>query len=124
MKTLLIAVLIGLAGPTLAYGQTVVQQVKKDGKQIVTEVEQIQPPPPVKGQPEAGAPSATSLVLKANNWLCGREFTDEKGRRWKMTSGAPYDFRPTALSGWHLVTVDGKNCFFTTTGKLFTQIGG
>lgn len=123
MRPVLLASALCLIAPSLALSQPIVQTVKKDGKQVITEIEQVEPPPPVKGQPDAGKGTASSVVFKANNWKCGREFTDEKGRRWRMTAGTPYASPPpAALSGWHIVTEDGRNSFYTTGGKLFAQV--
>lgn len=96
--------------------------VQRIGKQVITEVEEVKPPPPVQGKIDAGGASATAMLVTARNWRCGGAlFDDEQGRRWRLVNGLPQKDQPGQLSGWRLVATAGEPRFFTTDGRLFMR---
>jgi hypothetical protein len=121
MKAILLATAISFIGATAARAQAINLHVNKSGRQVITELEQIKPPPPVDGKVVVPGASATSIVMIARDWRCGRFFSDDQGRRWMLASGPVMTQRPENLSGWRLVTVDGQYSFFTVTGRLFVR---
>jgi hypothetical protein len=115
---------------TAATGERTVMKTVKKGKQSITTLDTIKPPPdlkvgegvkppPVEGKQEFGSAWARGVVLDAKDWLCGRCFTDEFGRRWCLVYGAPFAEKPGAVSGWLLHPVDGGLHFYSTNGRLY-----
>jgi hypothetical protein len=144
MRALVLAVLAAAIFTPAAAAQQVVTQVQKNGKQVVTEIQvseqvnppvvdakkngkpapengQIKPPPAVEGKAEGDIPAASAQVMKVHDWKCGRYFTDDQNKRWKLLAGPPIEHHPNQLSGWRLSTVDGQVAYFTITGRLFQQ---
>jgi hypothetical protein len=129
MKPTLIAVTLCLICIGSARGQ---QQVYTDrdpfpapkGKQVITELPpppaEVLPPPKGDGKTEQPAkPSSTAGVMRVRSWDGLRSFSDMEGTVWKLMSGYPYENRPAQMSGWYLVSTDGRRFFFADSGKLF-----
>src|SRR3954447_26305227 len=97
MKTRILLTLFGVAAlaTAVAAQDRVVTRTTKVGKGTVTTFETVRPPaglPPilkgdkVKPDPDKkvdlGTAWAKAVVLDARDWVCGRCFTDEFGRRF------------------------------------------
>lgn len=75
--------------------------------------------PPVEGKRQIGDAWAKGVVLEAHDWLCGRCFTDETGRRWCLVYGVPYSEKPPLVSGWIIQPENNVLHFFTVNGRLY-----
>src|SRR5262245_9161994 len=105
------ALLTAIAFAAPAFGQTapIVQtNEQKIGKQVVTEVRQLEP---AKNPPEP-----MSASLESKDWKCGQQFTDQLGRVWRMSVGPADSAKGPQQTGWIVTSPDNRTMFITTQG--------
>jgi hypothetical protein len=118
-QTVLLALIASLFLAGRADAQVVVQ-TQKVGKQSISTLEPVKAPADKKlGQD--GLLEGKGVVLDANQWVCGRVFTDGLGRTWSLVEGPPLRTKPNVASGWTFHMPDGKTFFLTVSGSLYRQ---
>jgi hypothetical protein len=118
---------IGVAAPP-----DVVIQDKKIGKQRITTLEPVAPataPAAARGPAELADPPALlkpaepeACTLMAQDWKCGRCFTDELTRRWCLISGPAYSLKPPEVKGWLVKGEDGRAVFVTEGARVYVRV--
>jgi hypothetical protein len=63
------------------------------------------------------------VTLCASEWTCGRCFTDERNRRWCLTSGSPVVEKPALMKGWVMQGDSGTIFFLHESGAIYRRGG-
>jgi hypothetical protein len=116
----ILAVVALVASATASRAQTVIVDTQKDGKQRITNLTPAEPPRVVNNQSFDPAPAeAKGAVLNAKNWLCGKQFTDDNGKTWRLHVGTPETANGAQVSGWMIRGRDGSLVFVSANGGVF-----
>ncbi|MGF1581046.1 MAG: hypothetical protein ACFCD0_16905 [Gemmataceae bacterium] len=120
MKFLAIAVAVVMSFGSLVCADELPKE-PKFGRQRITEIRQPKDTkaPSVKQEGKLKPGEAKGTKLKSKDWVCGRCFTDEEGRRWRLTSGLPHNEKPADLPGWLIRDKNGRLSFMTNKGSLY-----
>lgn len=99
--------------PAMAQSPIIVKSEQKIGKQVVTDVNQVEPP---KGTTDP------ATMLESKDWKCGRQFTDGNGRVWQLVLGAPDSTMGPAIAGWIISLPENRQAFLTTDGRFYARV--
>ncbi len=102
----------------------IVAHDQKFGHGRITTIEKLGPVNN-QGKPlvKEGGEVAGMVTLCATDWTCGRNFTDERGRRWCLVDGLPIAEKPALLSGWIMQGDSGNLFFLDEGGSLYRHCG-
>jgi len=147
MKRLGVAIFVLVFAAQAAHAQTmrIVAQEQKFGKGKITTIEKLpdlNPSQPmigpklqndngddIKVEKIAGKVvdvremGPACVTLCASEWTCGRCFTDERGRRWCLTSGSPVVEKPAIMKGWVIQGDLGQIFFLHESGAIYRRGG-
>jgi hypothetical protein len=116
-RILATVVAVGLVCATSA--QDVITRTKKDGNARTTTVIPVEAPKVTNPSP-AGAPGeAKGVVVNVTKWICGQQFTDDKGQTFCLAYGAHESTKPDKLAGWMIRAKTGKLLFVSADGSVF-----
>jgi hypothetical protein len=93
-----------------------VQPAKPSGKE---EVVFLQDAAKDKDKPKDDGAKMREEKLVPKEWRCGRQLTDDKGRRWHLIQGMPHTDRPGELDGWIMQAADSPIYFFSKSGRMW-----
>jgi hypothetical protein len=131
----LVAALAALWLTGAACAQDVITRSKKDGNAKTTTIIPVEAPKVTNPAPAGKAPpgpldpppgEAKGEVVTVKSWICGTQFTDDKGQTWTRVMGPREASKPDKLAGWKIRAKDGKLIFVTVDGAIFvpTPAGG
>jgi len=115
-----------LAGAACA--QDVITRTKKDGNAKTTTIIPIEAPKVTNTAPAGKAPpgpldpppgEAKGVVVDVKSWICGTQFTDDKGITWCRVFGPRESTKPDKLAGFMIRAKDGKLTFVAVEGSVF-----
>lgn len=82
----------------------------------------VAPPGKVEVVPAPADCGCRAETLRLTRWVCGRQMTDDRGRRWCLIQGAPQADKPAFLEGWMMQAADSPIYFFSKTGRMWRLV--
>ena len=116
-KSWVLAVLAAAFVGVAVRAQDVNVASQKVGKQRITEFT----PAPDLANPPAGAPAGEfkKAELLAKTWICGKQFTDDRGTIWRLRTGPAESAKPNKVTGWLIHGKDNSVVFVSVNSGVF-----